>query len=167
MDWSVEIEAIMPAGEDREDLADRVIDLLEGHGPAVSFVDGHVSVRFDVDQGRIPAESPYEAFVLAKAQFEHLLPDLVAVRVEVNRVEDLLAELERPNAPELVGVAEVAELLGVSKTRVHELSDKAAFPEPVARLAAGPVWSRPAVARFIESWNRRPGRPRRPTPVPA
>jgi hypothetical protein len=38
-----------------------------------------------------------------------------------------------------------------------------AFPEPYAELAAGPVWLEPMVRRFVESWERRPGRPRKET----
>jgi hypothetical protein len=39
---------------------------------------------------------------------------------------------------DLVGVAEVAELLGVSRQRVHQLiREQAGFPDPVAHLRAG------------------------------
>lgn len=43
---------------------------------------------------------------------------------------------------ELVGIAEIAERLGVSKQRIGNLIDskKANFPEPLARLRMGPVW---------------------------
>jgi hypothetical protein len=61
----------------------------------------------------------------------------------------------------LLGVAEVAELLGVSFQRVSELRPKSGFPGPVARLAAGPVWSRRSLERFLRDWDRKPGRPRR------
>jgi hypothetical protein len=40
----------------------------------------------------------------------------------------------------LVGVAEIAALLRVSKQRVDELSHLPGFPRPVGRLAAGRVW---------------------------
>ena len=55
---------------------------------------------------------------------------------------------------ELVGVAEVADLLQVSRQRVSQLSVTAGFPKPSARLAAGPVWQRKAV----EQWARDTGR---------
>ncbi len=56
---------------------------------------------------------------------------------------------------DLVGVWEVAELLGVSRQRVHQLlRDHADFPESVAELKAGKVWLR----RDIVNWATRRGR---------
>lgn len=46
----------------------------------------------------------------------------------------------------LVGVAEIATILGVSRQRVHQLIEEAKdFPAPEADLSAGKVWSRAAV----------------------
>lgn len=64
-------------------------------------------------------------------------------------------------SPELAGVAEVAEMLGVSKQTVVKYAARADFPEPLDRLAAGPVWRR----ADVEEWAKRtlplpPGRPR-------
>ncbi len=55
---------------------------------------------------------------------------------------------------ELMGVAEVAKLLGVSSQRVSQLAAQESFPEPLARLAAGPVWER----TDVEKWARGTGR---------
>jgi len=57
-------------------------------------------------------------------------------------------------AQELVGVAEVAALLGVSTQRVDQLARTEGFPAPVAVLAAGRIWRR----ADIERWARRTGR---------
>ena len=40
----------------------------------------------------------------------------------------------------LAGFAELAELLGVTKRTVQRYTVRSDFPQPVARLAAGPVW---------------------------
>lgn len=65
----------------------------------------------------------------------------------------------------VVGMAEVASIIGVSRQRVFQLArDYPDFPEPVAVLASGRVWERAAVEAW--SWahpDRRPGRPRRPS----
>jgi predicted DNA-binding transcriptional regulator AlpA len=46
----------------------------------------------------------------------------------------------------LVGVSEIAAILGVSRQRVHQLIEEARdFPVPEAELSAGKVWSRAAV----------------------
>src|SRR5690606_21891542 len=63
--------------------------------------------------------------------------------------------------PELVGTAEVAEMLGVSRQRVNALTAHPDFPRPVAELAAGKVWRKGDLSRFAEERARRPGRPRK------
>jgi hypothetical protein len=40
----------------------------------------------------------------------------------------------------LVGLAEVAELFGVSKRTASRYALRSDFPIPVARLRAGPIW---------------------------
>lgn len=55
---------------------------------------------------------------------------------------------------DLVGVAEVADMLGVTRTRVSQLASVPGFPAPVARLAAGPVWDR----KDVEAWAKETGR---------
>lgn len=69
--------------------------------------------------------------------------------------------LDQPDE-KLVGVSEIAAMLGVSKQRVSELRSSDDFPQPVAELAAGPVWRRSTLERFILEWPRRPGRPLSP-----
>lgn len=55
---------------------------------------------------------------------------------------------------DLVGVAEIADMLGVTRTRVSQLASTAGFPDPVARLAAGPVWHRVDVEKWAEMTGR-------------
>jgi predicted DNA-binding transcriptional regulator AlpA len=47
-----------------------------------------------------------------------------------------------------MGVTEVAQRLGVSRQRVHQLRSTPDFPDPVAMLAAGPIWE----SIDIEDW---------------
>ena len=54
----------------------------------------------------------------------------------------------------LMGVAEIAELLDVSRQRVTQLAKSAAFPAPYDVLAMGPVW----LKTDIERWAREAGR---------
>lgn len=51
---------------------------------------------------------------------------------------------------QLVGVSEAAEILEVSKQRVNQLTHTAAFPAPIAQLAATKVWHRSDVEAFAE-----------------
>lgn len=54
----------------------------------------------------------------------------------------------------LMGIAEIADLLGVSRTRVHQLRKESALPDPYDSLAMGPVWLR----EDVERWARETGR---------
>lgn len=65
-------------------------------------------------------------------------------------------------SPELVGVAEIAAMLGVNKRTVQRYSSRSDFPAPVDELAGGRrIWRR----EDVERWQRdtlplpRSGRP--------
>jgi hypothetical protein len=49
---------------------------------------------------------------------------------------------------DLVGVREVAALLGWDQRKVSVYFGRGKLPEPIARLAAGPVWDRVDIERF-------------------
>ncbi|MGH2670267.1 MAG: DNA-binding protein [bacterium] len=63
----------------------------------------------------------------------------------------------------LVGVSEIAHMLGVTRQRAVQLvGDYADFPAPTAVLASGRIWEREAVEMWIRKHaDRRPGRPKR------
>lgn len=63
---------------------------------------------------------------------------------------------------ELVGAAEAAALLGVTRQQLHRLAQRSDFPTPAAELHAGKVWRAADVERWQELHaDRRPGRPAR------
>jgi predicted DNA-binding transcriptional regulator AlpA len=69
-----------------------------------------------------------------------------------------------PVTHHLVGAAEVADLLGVSRQQAHRLIRRSDFPAPQARLRSGPVWFTDDVQRWAaDHADRRPGRPPRQT----
>jgi hypothetical protein len=56
---------------------------------------------------------------------------------------------------DLVGAAEIAEMLELTKQRVNQLATSdPKFPKPVAELTAGRIWKR----ADIEKWARSTGR---------
>jgi predicted DNA-binding transcriptional regulator AlpA len=60
----------------------------------------------------------------------------------------------------LVGVAEVAEVLGVSRRTAARYATRSDFPEPVARLRAGPIWLEDDVLTWAQSEPAaQPGKP--------
>jgi hypothetical protein len=80
--------------------------------------------------------------------------------MEVVRESEWQRRAEAPTMPELMSAAEIGDLLGVARQRVHQLRASSAFPAPLAELRGGAVWDAAAVQKFAREWERRPGRPR-------
>jgi len=55
---------------------------------------------------------------------------------------------------DLVGAAEIAALLGVSRQRVQQLISRPDFPQPDAVLAMGKVWRLPDVQTWAKAHGR-------------
>ncbi|MDQ6949493.1 MAG: DNA-binding protein [Actinomycetota bacterium] len=55
---------------------------------------------------------------------------------------------------ELVGLKEIAEMLGVTTSRAHQLAATTDFPTPEAEISAGRIWRR----EDVEAWARQTGR---------
>jgi hypothetical protein len=87
--------------------------------------------------------------------------------VEVVNEVEWARRADAPTMPELMSAAEIAEELEISRQRVHQLRETAAFPAPLAELRGGAVWDAAAVRKFASSWERRPGRPKVVRPKPA
>ncbi|MGH3807602.1 MAG: hypothetical protein ACRDRU_13460 [Pseudonocardiaceae bacterium] len=81
------------------------------------------------------------------------------VGLRVCTPEQFETEVLRPGFPPLASAADAAEILGVSRQRVHQLAaSNTRFPAPVARVGTGPLWTVPAIEHFARVWDRRPGR---------
>jgi predicted DNA-binding transcriptional regulator AlpA len=57
--------------------------------------------------------------------------------------------------PLVVAAAEIGQMLGLGRTRVHMLINEVDFPAPVAELRVGKVW----LYADIEAYAARVGRP--------
>jgi predicted DNA-binding transcriptional regulator AlpA len=49
---------------------------------------------------------------------------------------------------DLVGMSDVAKMLGVSRSRADQLARQVDFPQPIAQLSGGRIWQRTQ----IEEW---------------
>jgi predicted DNA-binding transcriptional regulator AlpA len=68
-----------------------------------------------------------------------------------------------PSEPlRVVGLAEIAVLLGVSKRTATRYTRRPDFPAPAARLAMGPIWWNDDVEAWIRQTPIRRGRPPKP-----
>jgi hypothetical protein len=161
--WNVHVEAV---GDEQyaEDLLEAFLDSLLEHDGVVTGtpeepIDGRAryGARFSVQ-----ASDAVEAVGRAREVFQRAaaaagLPQWPLARVEAQTEREL--ELARPSFPDLIGVAELAERLGVSRQRAWTVTGRPDFPEPVARLKATPVWTADSVRRFLDAWPRKAGRP--------
>lgn len=161
-DWQVTIDSITAKPVPDEQLGD-LVDILTNCSPAVSGGDGRLSVILTIDA----ATDPADAIAQARAAWHAALlaigltgRDIVDVDVRAATYDVIDAELAEPTIPELWGAHEAAQHLGVSRQRIHQLSiGNRAFPEPVVRIALGPLWTRASIEAFDAAWSRRPGRP--------
>jgi predicted DNA-binding transcriptional regulator AlpA len=51
-----------------------------------------------------------------------------------------------------IRLVEIAELLGVTKQRAHQIADEPGFPAPVVEDGHGRVWDRLEVRAWAERW---------------
>jgi prophage regulatory protein len=58
----------------------------------------------------------------------------------------------------LVGIREIAAMLGVSPQRVDQLSNTANFPGPEVELASGRIWKRADVEKWAKATGRQIGK---------
>lgn len=68
-------------------------------------------------------------------------------------------QADRPQLPDLVGRAEAAAAAGLSGQRITQLEQAGRMPQPVARVAATPLWVRADIERWAEERTPQPGRP--------
>ena len=74
--------------------------------------------------------------------------------IDVRQMAPPLGSTRVADLPELVSRVEIAEMLGVTRQRVHQLVGQSDFPEPVSVLGVGMIWRR----EDVEDWMRRTGR---------
>jgi len=165
-EWTADLKASRPAGDPGHapiELVKKIVDVLTDGGAAAasSRDESAYAATFSVnaetawDGARIAAE------MFRRAAREIGLPDWPITRFELMTYDELEEDLARSTFPELVGVSEIAKILGVSRQRVSALQSREGFPEPIVRLRSGPVWTRPSLNFFVDDWDRTAGRPKK------
>lgn len=160
MDYSVRATF---AGEGiDQDLLPDLAEQLEPESASVSFGTFGFGITMTCARGdtdRIDQVISSALDRMASAVKEVGLPDLPIVEASATEWSLFEKQLEEPTFPNVVGVSELAEMLGVSRQRASELARSPGFPAPFTMLAAGPVWIEPNVSDYIKTWVRKPGRP--------
>lgn len=162
--WRVAVEGAIGDGmADGETLA-ALQASLSSFNSSVEQRDERVAVTVAVEaESARAAAGVAEGVVLLHAR-KAGLRGFRAVRLEVVDAIRSLAQFEG-EVPDILGSAEVAEILGVSRQRVQQLRAEGRFPEPILELSATPIWLRRSIDAFLTSWSRRPGRPAQGTDI--
>lgn len=77
------------------------------------------------------------------------LADSPVLNVEAPTLAELDERHTGAEVPDLVDIAQVAELLGAESRLATILVRSKGFPAPAAELSGGPVWTRPSVVDFL------------------
>jgi hypothetical protein len=161
--YSVYLEVRAPAGTFDavdESAGDKLMDLLEEHSGVVSTGGMYWSATISMQAANAAQAVSGGARIIESMACKVGLPEWPQVRAEAVRQDVLHEENERPGLPKLASAPEVAEILGVSPQRVHEMARGAReFPAPVYELRTGKLWIRDAIVAFQKRWDRKPGRP--------
>ncbi|HEX7660897.1 MAG TPA: hypothetical protein VF444_15600 [Pseudonocardiaceae bacterium] len=117
--------------------------------------------------GYVEATTAAEAAALLHDQVSTWMEGtaLVGCLASVEALQLDIAEIRanKPTVPELASAADAAEILEISRQRVHQLAtSNPRFPKPVTRVATGPLWTKDSIRWFNSVWERRPGRPAKP-----
>ncbi len=152
--WSVLVECAAPDGAVELSVDDEryeaLVEQAEDYDGAVTCGADRFSVQISVEASDALYATMEARDFMHKAITNANLPKWPVVRFEAVTESDQDAELSRPQIPELLGAAEVAQRIGVSRQRVAKLREKPDFPHPWVELAAGPVWLTQAIDRWIE-----------------
>lgn len=162
--WSVTVHVQFPPGDVyrlHPAAYDRLDAILEGRGPIIKLERGKLVVVFGLRVEDLPTAQREVAPLVSRITDTLGLDVSAAVCIRMISTRELDEELSK--TPVCAGVGEIAEILGVSKQRAHQIAQRADFPKPVQQLAATPLWHERDVRRFAETRNQRPGRPRRRT----
>lgn len=162
-EWSVRFNISRPEVTFTEEHVDTVLGVLKTHAASGSYSPHELSMRFTlVSPTPIRAvHDGFELFVGALGKAGIPADEEGVVEAEVEAVPDLERRIAESNVPDLVGVAEVAHILNVSKQRASELARSREFPRPIEVLASGPIWRKTAILRHVGLWPRKAGRPRK------
>ena len=132
---------------DPEGWSERVDELLETlsraggvEGPARWGAGSTLGSVFEVEAG-----TARKAIEIGLGAFERALVAAGRPDAEIRHIE-VAPEAYEP--ARLLGATDVARLLGVSRQRLYQLTDRPGFPPPATQLARGALWRREDIEAF-------------------
>ena len=167
MEWNVRMETTAPEVVEEDQLAiygaafDDLLAKLEPFGASGGLGPEGWDLVVTVEAG-----DPYRAMDEGSNTIFGAMSAVGLPIWKINELRVVESELdwahnEEPTFPDVVGVAEVLQMLGISKQRLSQLRQAGRFPEPMLELKATPLWLRSGIEGFMQ-WRRDEGRPRAP-----
>lgn len=162
-----EWQIIISATTDQVLTGDETAALVDGTGGggnlAFTSPPGSIDHRFTVEAaGALQAGAAGGEAWLAACRAAGVNADVRELRV-MSREDYDAGRLYRDSR---AGVAEIAQILGVTRQRAQQLTRRSDFPAFVEELASGHLWDRAQVAAFGRTWKRQTGRPRKAASPP-
>ena len=166
-EWSVRIDTVHTAGEERSlKVVDHIMRQLREYAAVGSGGPTSLGVQMSVTADSLESAFAKSLKTFTAAVLKAGMPhQFRIVDAEVETAEHFEARLNEPD-PELVGIAELSALLGVSRARASALAARRDFPAPYTRLASGPVWMKANLSRWLGEWKQRPNVRREPGSTP-
>lgn len=138
--WSIWLKYLLPTSYRTLSAASKlgILESLNNRCAVIGIEDEQLTMTFNLDAPDAASASNL-ALTLGNEALEAgriLSAELVGV--------ELLTHEERDKAnqqlPNVLGVAEIADRLGITRQRVTQLAKSQKFPQPATRLAMGPIW---------------------------
>ncbi|MBO0853805.1 MAG: hypothetical protein J2P18_08555 [Nocardia sp.] len=150
---TIDADVPMDQMDEWEDaLAD--VDGVIARRPRVLYADDRTVTDVTV---HVDASDDIAAMSRARTLVETVIGSLPVLATDVVDEQLYQDRAEAPTLPQLVSAPEIADTLGVSRQRVHQLRDTAGFPAPLFVLRTGAIWAASAIDAFARTWTRAPG----------
>lgn len=158
--WYADVEFLC-RGAMPDDAEFDVLEVMSAYNAVLSIsrdrLRGAISLAID-------AVGAHEAAISlgpALRPVEGIVGNLEITKMDIMDENSRDAEVGEATFPELVGYAEIADMAHISRQRARQIASRSDFPVPVVETAAGPLRVKAAVEKWLSSWDRTPGRPRR------
>lgn len=143
-----------------DDAAFDLIEALAPNGASMSIAPNNAGGTITLT---VNANTALDAATTASSTLLDSTPDILGAieiaGIEILSEEAMDAHLATPTFPEVVSYAEIADMGGFSRQRARQLAESSAFPHAVITTAQGPLYSKHAIERYLETRATKPGRP--------
>ncbi|GEM_PF-2919820 len=159
--WAVDVEFQVDRYIDPEEFMERQGKVMDLSAVGVWQRDGlGGGLDLAVKHGEDPREALDYAIARVRDAFEGY--ELVVTGFSVTTWEKFEENSSKPLIPELVSIAEAAELAGISRQRAHQLYKAGKdFPSIVQETKQGPLVLRSAAEYWAKTRNKKSGRPKK------